>query len=86
MEKLANYLCIRTSILTKKLGAFVVAEKSQEFLFQWDPTSYRLVDFREIATVEHKQINERHRRQSHYKLESERGNTNYNVTSAVKIS
>ena len=59
MEKLANYICIRTSILIKKLGAFVDTERSQEFLFQWESISDRLIDFRASETVEHININER---------------------------
>ena len=78
MEKLANYVCIRTSILIKKLGAFVVTDKSQEFLFQWESISDRLIDFRASETVEHIKINEHHGRRAHFKLESERGNANYN--------
>ena len=33
LEKLVNYICIHTSILIKKLGAFIDTEKSQDFLF-----------------------------------------------------
>ena len=71
MEKLANYLGIQTSILIKKLGAFVVTEKSQEFLFKWESISDILIDFRASETVEHIKINERHGRRAHFKLESE---------------
>ena len=86
MEKLANYVCIRTSILTTKLGAFVVTEKSQEFLFQWEPTSDRLIDFRASETVEYIKINERHGIRTHFKLESERGNANYNDISCTDFT
>ena len=84
--KLANYVCIRTSILTKKLGAFIVTEKSQEFLFQWDPTSNRLSNFRVSETEEHAKINERHGRRAHFKLESEQGNANYNDLSCADVT
>jgi hypothetical protein len=86
MEKLTNYVCIHTSILTKKLGAFVVTEKSQEFLFQWESSCDRLIDFRASETVEDIQINERHGRRAHFKLESKRGNTNYNELSCAYIT
>ena len=65
IEKLTNYVCICASILTKKLGAFVATEKSQDFLFQWDLTSDRLIDFRESMMVEHNKSNERHGRRSY---------------------
>ena len=86
MEKLANYVCIHTSILIKKLGAFVETERSQEFLFQWESTSDRLIDFRANVTVEHIKINERHGRRAHFKLESERGNANYNNLSCADVT
>ena len=54
MKQMANFVCIRTSILTKKLGAFIDTDRSQEFLFQWDPTSDQLVDLLESVMVEHK--------------------------------
>ena len=78
MEKLANYICIRSSILIKKLGAFIDTEKSQDFLFKWATTSDRLIDFRVDTAVEHIKLNERHGRRAHFRLESERGNANYN--------
>jgi hypothetical protein len=86
MEKLANYICIRTSILIKKLGAFVDTERSQEFLFQWESTSHRLIDFRENETLEHIKINELHGRRAHFKLEIERGNANYNDLSCADVT
>ena len=86
LEKLANYVCICTSILTKKLGAFVVTEKSQEFLFQWEPSSDRFIDFRVSETVEHIKINNRHGRRAYFKLESERGNANYNDLSCAYVT
>ena len=64
--------------MIKKLGAFVVTEKLQEFLFKWESTSDRLINFRMSETVEHIKINDRHGRQVHFKLESERGNNKYN--------
>ena len=55
-------------------------------MFQWDLTSDRLVDFQESVTVEHTQINERCGRRSHYKLEHEGGNDNYNDLSCTDVT
>ena len=62
LEKLANYICICSSILIKKLGAFIDTERSHDFLFKWETTSDRLIDFRADTAVEHIKINERHGR------------------------
>ena len=83
LDKLANYICIRTSILIKKLGAFLDTEKSQDFLFKCESTSDRLIDLRADTAVEHIKINERHGRRAHFRLESERGNANYNDISCA---
>ena len=77
LGKLANYVCIRSSILIKKLGSFVETARSQKFLYKWNPTSDRLIDLRGSTPVEHMKLDERHGRRSRYKLDSEASTAGY---------
>ena len=77
---------MRSCILIKKLGEFYETSKSQYFVFQWDPTFDRLVDFRERVTVEQQQIDERNKRRSQYELINKEGNENYNDLSNAGVT